>query len=307
MQVHLFVKLGGVHLRPFLKGLFLVPALLGVLQGIARGDDILRAEYLPKTVMQGDGCLVRAWGPPFKSIHGEVQGQRFPMTPCREEGVYQGLIGIGMNTRPGPYETKIVAINGDGQVSSRLLSLKVGKANFGTEKLSLPPDMVDLDGKALERVHSEAARLKALFQIYRDERLWKGAFICPVEGKLSSTFGLGRVINGQRKSPHTGVDLEAKEGTPVVASNHGVAVLVDTLFFSGNSVILDHGWGFFSMYFHLSQALVKDGERIPTGTMIGRVGSTGRSTGPHLHWGIRVRENHVDPLSVLRLGEYLRE
>jgi len=307
MQVHLFLKIGGVHLRPFLQVLFLMPALLGFLQGTAQGDDILRAEYFPKSVKQGDGCLVRVWGPSFKSIHGEVQGQRFPMAPRTEEGAYQGLIGIGMNTRPATYEIKIVATSGDGRVFSKVLLLKVAKANFGTEKLSLPPGMVDLDGKALERVHNEAGRLKALFQIDRDERLWKGAFISPVEGKLSSTFGLGRVINGQRKSPHTGVDLEAREGTPVMASNHGVAVLVDSLFFSGNSVILDHGWGFFSMYFHLSQALVKEGERVPAGAMLGRVGSTGRSTGPHLHWGVRIRETHVDPLSVLRLDGYLRE
>jgi murein DD-endopeptidase MepM/ murein hydrolase activator NlpD len=115
-----------------------------------------------------------------------------------------------------------------------------------------------------------------------------------------------RIINGQRKSPHTGVDLESEAGTPVMASNSGMVVLVDDLFFSGKSVIVDHGWGLYSMYFHLSEGRVKE-EIESGGDVLGRVGSTGRSTGPHLHWAIRMNQVRVDPLSLLRLSEHLRE
>ena len=167
--------------------------------------------------------------------------------------------------------------------------------------------MVDLDAKTLERVNQEAKRLQALFQTFRNERLWRGAFICPVEGGLSSAFGLSRMMNGQRRSPHTGVDFETEEGTPVWACNRGVVVLSDQLFFSGKSVILDHGWGFYSMYFHLSEARVGEGDRVSRGAMVGRVGSTGRSTEPHLHWAIRIRGARVDPFSLLELTEGLRE
>jgi murein DD-endopeptidase MepM/ murein hydrolase activator NlpD len=179
--------------------------------------------------------------------------------------------------------------------------LKVEKVDFGTEELSLPSHLVDLKAKDLERVKKEAKQLQTLFESFREERLWRGAFVRPVEGEISGAFGLNRIINGKQGSPHTGVDLKAEEGIPILATNSGMVVLVDELFFTGKSVILDHGWGLYSMYFHLSEVSVKKGDRVDTGAMLGRVGSTGRSTGSHLHWGIKLNGARVDPFSLLRL------
>ena len=269
----------------------------------AHGESDLRVETFPKVAKQGDVCLVRASGPAsLKSIHGEFQGERFPIAFNNETGAYEGLIGIDVNTSPATHEIKVFVTDGDNRVYSSILSLRVEKVDFGIQALSLPPSMVDLDAKTLERVNEEARKLEALFRTSRNERLWKSVFIRPVEGEISTGFGLTRIINGQRRSQHTGVDLRAEEGAPVLASNHGVVVLVDELFFSGKSVILDHGWGLYSMYFHLSEALVKEGNLVRSGAILGRVGSTGRSTGPHLHWGIRISGARVDPLSLLRIG-----
>lgn len=269
----------------------------------ARAENGIRIESFPKVAKQGDVCLIRASGPAsFTSIHGEFQGERFPIAFNHETGTYECLLGIDMGTRAGAYEFKVIATDGDNRVYTSTLSLKVEKADFGRQALSLPPHMVELDAKTLERVNQEAKRLEALFQIFRDERLWEGLFVRPVEGEVSTGFGLNRIINGKQRGQHTGVDLRAEEGTPVLASNHGVVVLVDELFFSGKSVILDHGWGFYSMFFHLSEVLVKEGDRVPTGAILGRVGSTGRSTGPHLHWGMRIRGARVDPLALLTIG-----
>jgi murein DD-endopeptidase MepM/ murein hydrolase activator NlpD len=229
----------------------------------------------------------------------EFQGVRFSMASSEQNGAYEGLIGIDMNTRPGLYEIKVVATDGGSIVNMDAHSLKVERVNFGIQKLLLPPSMVNLDPKNQERVNKEARQLKALFQVFRDERLWRGAFILPVEGELSGAFGLRRIMNGRPQHPHTGVDLQAKEGTPVLACNTGTVVLVAHLFLSGKSIILDHGWGLYSMYFHLSETLVKEGDRVIKGAMLGRVGSTGRSTEPHLHWGIRMNGARVDPLSLL--------
>lgn len=263
----------------------------------------LRVESFPKVAKQGDVCLVRASGPAFlKSIHGEFQGERFSIAFNNETGAYEGLIGIDVNTSPATYEIKVFVTDGDNRVYSSILSLRVEKVDFGIQALSLPPSMVDLDAKTLERVNQEERKLEALFQTSLNERLWKSVFIRPVEGEISTGFGLNRIINGQRRSQHSGVDLRAEEGTPVFASNHGVVVLVDELFFSGKTVILDHGWGLYSMYFHLSEALVKEGNLVRAGAILGRVGSTGRSTGPHLHWGIRIGRARVDPLSLLKIG-----
>jgi murein DD-endopeptidase MepM/ murein hydrolase activator NlpD len=269
----------------------------------AHSEGNLRVESFPKVAKQGDVCLVRASGPAFlKSIHGEFQGERFSIAFNNETGAYEGLIGIDVNTPPATYEIKVFVTDGDNRVYSSILALRVEKVDFGIQALSLPPSMVDLDAKTLERVNQEERKLEALFQTSLNERLWKSVFIRPVEGEISTGFGLNRIINGQRRSQHTGVDLRAEEGTPVLASNHGLVVLVDELFFSGKSVILDHGWGLYSMYFHLSEALVKEGNLVRAGTILGRVGSTGRSTGPHLHWGIRISGARVDPLSLLKIG-----
>jgi len=269
----------------------------------AHGESDLRVESFPKVARQGDVCLVRTSGPAsLKSIHGEFQGERFPIAFDNETGTYEGLIGIDISTSPATYEIKVIATDADNRFYSNTLSLRVEKVDFGFQALSLPPDMVDLDAKTLERVNQEARKLEALFQTSRNERLWKNVFIRPVEGEISTGFGLNRIINGQQRSPHTGVDLRAEKGTPVLASNHGVVVLVDELFFTGKSVLLDHGGGLYSMYFHLSEVFVKEGNLIRTGAILGRVGSTGRSTGPHLHWGIRINGARVDPLALLKIG-----
>jgi len=267
----------------------------------AQSESDLRVESFPKVAKQGDVCLVRASGPvSLKSIHGKFKRERFSIAFNNETGTYEGLIGIDMSTSPETYEIKAIATDGDNRVYSSALSLRVEKVNFGTQRLSLPPSVVDLDAKTLERVNRETRKLEALFQTSRNERLWKSVFIRPVEGEISTGFGLTRIINGRRRSQHTGVDLRAEEGTSILASNHGAVVLVDELFFSGKSVILDHGWGLYSMYFHLSEVLVKEGDLVRPGAILGRVGSTGRSTGPHLHWGIRINGARVDPFSLLR-------
>jgi murein DD-endopeptidase MepM/ murein hydrolase activator NlpD len=276
-----------------------------MMEMVAHGESDLRLESFPKVAKQGDVCLVRASGPAsLRSIHGEFRGERFSIAFNSETGAYEGLIGIDMSISPATYEIKVFVTDGDNRVYSSALSLRVEKVDFGTQALSLPPSMVDLDAKTLERVNQEARKLESLFQTSRNERLWKSVFIRPVEGEISTGFGLTRIINGQQRSQHTGVDLRAEEGTSVLASNHGVVVLVDELFFSGKTVILDHGWGLYSMYFHLSEALVNEGNLVRAGAILGRVGSTGRSTGPHLHWGIRINGARVDPLSLLKIGTF---
>jgi murein DD-endopeptidase MepM/ murein hydrolase activator NlpD len=294
-------------MRSFFHVLLLLLIYLLLAERAAYCEDILRAAHFPDTVRQGDICLVRASGSAsFSSFHAEFQGENLPMALNLSGTEYEGLIGIDLGTRPGVYEIKVTAKDQRKRFHSSTLRLRVKKADFKMQTLSLPSSMVDLDSPTLERVNHEAARLKRLFQKVREERLWSGPFIRPVAGELAGAFGLRRVINGQPKGSHSGVDLRAQEGTPVKACNDGIVVLVDRLFFSGTSVLLDHGWGLYSMYFHLSEALVREGNRVGKGGILGRVGSTGRSTGPHLHWGIRIQGARVDPLSLLKIGDYLR-
>ena len=284
--------------------LIFVTVLMLLTGRVASAGNHLQVESSLKVVKQGDVCLVSVLGPASsKPVFVEFQGGRFPLVFSEQRRTYEGLIGIDMNTRPSTYEMKILAKGGGSDIYFSGLTLQVERVDFGTEELWLPSSMVDLDAKTLDRVNKEERQLASLFRKSREERLWAGAFVCPVEGELSGVFGMGRIINGHRRSPHTGVDLRAKEGAPVLACNGGEVVLVKPLFFSGKSVILDHGWGFYSMYFHLSEVLVKEGNRVGKGTHLGRVGSTGRSTGPHLHWGMRMSGTRVDPFSLLKLGQ----
>jgi len=234
--------------QQFLKFLIFIPVLLLLMGKSASAENHFRVESLPRVVKQGEVCLISIVGPPsLKSIYVEFQGVRFPLAFSEQNGTYEGLIGIDMDTRPGKYEVKVIMTEGGSGTYLGVFSLRVEEVDFGIQKLTLPSAMVDLDMKTLERVDKEEKKLNSLFRVFRDERLWRGAFIRPVEGDLSVSFGLGRIINGQRRSPHTGVDLRAEEGAPILACNNGIVVLVEELFFSGKSVILDHGWGFYSM------------------------------------------------------------
>ncbi|HSB05210.1 MAG TPA: M23 family metallopeptidase [Thermodesulfobacteriota bacterium] len=285
----------------------LIIVLILSVGGFAHSETPLCVEILPTGVGQGAACLVRVSGPaPTQSVHGEFQGKRFFLGSMTQGGAYEGLIGVDLDTHPGKYEIKVNAMDGGRKISSTAL-LKVQRKDFGTQRLSLPSSMVDLDAKNLEQVRQEAKRLQLLFEGFREERFWDGPFLCPVRGEITGRFGVRRIINGQRRSPHAGIDLEAEEGTPVMASNSGRVALAEELFFSGKSVILDHGWGTYSMYFHLSEILVQKGNGIMRGGLLGRVGSTGRSTGPHLHWAIKIDGARVDPFSLLDLAKHYRE
>ena len=150
---------------------------------------------------------------------------------------------------------------------------------------------------------AEGRRLATLYRVITPERLWRGRFTRPVAGtEPGSGFGARRIINGRRRSPHGGLDFSATTGTPVVAANSGRVALVAEFFFPGRFVALDHGLGLYTLYFHLDAVSVAEGQRIDRGQTLGTVGATGRSTGPHLHFGAPVGAARVDPSALLGLA-----
>ncbi|MCX5912874.1 MAG: hypothetical protein NTV04_13195, partial [Deltaproteobacteria bacterium] len=205
----------------------------------ALADNPLRPEILPRVVKQGEVCLMRAAVPKkLKFMEGEFQGKKSPMALNSSGKFYEALLGVDLDAKPAKYQVKVRGQDKEGKGFSIASPLEVKRVSFKTQTLSLPSSMVDLDPKTLERVNGETKRLEDLFQRTRQEKLWKGRFLQPVQGEISTPFGLRRVINRQNKNPHSGVDLRAEEGTPVLASNSGFVVIVDDLFFSGKSVIL---------------------------------------------------------------------
>ena len=214
------------------------------------------------------------------------------------EGIYGALIGVDLAVHPSQYEIQGVKTSFPEKVS-----VQVSAAIFGVQKLNLPEDKVQLDDLTLKRAQKEREEILGSMKPVSSEKLWQGEFIRPVEGKSSGRFGERRILNGEPRSPHSGEDIKAPEGTGVVASNSGKIVLVGDYFFTGRSIFIDHGLGCYTMYFHLKDVDVEEGQFVKKGVRIGSVGSTGRATGPHLHWGARINGARVNPLSLLTLKE----
>ena len=217
------------------------------------------------------------------------------------EGVYAGLLGLDMQDKPGHHKLMIQVEYPDRKEQHRVTVLLM-KEDFRVQHLKLPKKMVDLDSKTLARVRKESKLLHQAFETVLPEPLWNSQFIEPVQGRVSGRFGSRRVINGQHKKPHSGEDIAAPKGTPVVAMNTGMVRLTMDHFFTGKGLILDHGLGLFSMYFHLSAVDVTQGQLVEKGQPIGKVGATGRATGPHLHWGVRLNGSRIDPYSLLKVS-----
>src|SRR3989337_2194026 len=201
------------------------------------------------------------------------------------KGNYTALAGIDMDTKPDLYKVTLLIEDKEGKKTRKSYRIRVKPANFGTQELTLPPDKVTLDEETLKKVEIEKEKIGKVWDIFTEDHLWDGNFIPPVAGEMSGDFGLRRIINGEQKSPHTGVDVDATEGAPVQASNNGRVVFTEDQFFSGKTLVIDHGLGLFTMYFHLSEILVSEGEIVKKGQLIAKVGKTGRATGPPLPWG----------------------
>ncbi len=224
----------------------------------------------------------------------------FPDPRLDEPKGFVGLLGIDLQDEPGTHELSVVLKQGE-QSRSLSYSVSVIKEKFHVEHLTLPKNKVDLDEKTLARWKMEQEQVKTALASDSQARLWQPGFVEPVKGKRTGIFGSVRIMNGQPRNPHNGEDIGAPLGTPVVATNDGVVKLTVDHFFSGKGIFLDHGLGFYSMYFHLSEVLVKDGEVVKAGQIVGKVGATGRATGPHLHWGVKLNGARVNPYTLLDL------
>jgi len=207
---------------------------------------------------------------------------------------WEALVGIDLDVRPGTYEVNVAA-----GAARAVHELAVVRRAFPTRRLMVDEAFVTPPKSEQPRIDREAAFLAATWKASSQERLWSGPFVRPVAEAANSAFGTRSVFNGKPRSAHSGADFLSPSGTPVHAPNAGRVVVARPLYFSGNTVILDHGLGLFSMLAHLSEIEVHEGDPLRAGQVVGKVGATGRVTGPHLHWTVRAADSRVDPLSLL--------
>lgn len=215
-----------------------------------------------------------------------VNGAEIPVAP-------DGRFIVGMGPE-GATRLELVATSADG--AQARIALSVGPREYQTQRIDgLPPDKVTPDPATLERIRRDAAAVKAARAALTNETGFDQNLRWPVTGTITGVYGTRRILNGEPRQPHFGVDVAAPAGTPVVAAADGAVTLAAELVLTGNTVVVDHGLGLSTTYAHLATVAVRPGERVRQGEAIGTVGATGRATGPHLHWGLDWRDVRLDP------------
>ena len=271
----------------------------------AEAAEPFHVAWHPSRPQPGDVVWVHVRGALDAATIEGVLGLR-PLAFFPHAGGQAAVVGIDLELKPGPLTWRLAIVEPGRQPRSLSGRLAVQRRDFPVQRLTLPPAMVDLDPETERRAVAEGERLRTLYRTITPERLWRGRFLRPVAGNEPGTgFGARRIINGKPRSPHSGIDFAAERGTPVVAVNSGRVALVADYFFPGRLVVVDHGLGLYTLYFHLDSVAVTDGVLVDQGQPLGTVGATGRATGPHLHFGAQVGAARIDPARLLFLD--LRE
>jgi murein DD-endopeptidase MepM/ murein hydrolase activator NlpD len=250
-------------------------------------------------VAQGELVEVKIAGADLAAVEGKW-GQEKIYFYAEANGGFAALLGADVEAKTVASKLTVKLVRQSGQELHTELPVKVKARSFRTESFSVPPSFDQMTPETLAEISREQAAFKRAFAAPIAERLWEAPFIRPVPHDASlASFGARRIINGTPRAPHSGTDLAAPAGVDVAAANHGRVVLVGNFFFAGGSVVVDHGAGLFTMYFHLSEFKVEEGATIKKGEIVGLSGATGRVTGAHLHWGARLANTRIEPFELL--------
>ena len=215
---------------------------------------------------------------------------------------WYGIAGVSLETRPGIYSLELKGTTSKSAEIAFSKNIPIRAAKYPSITVTVAKRYTEPSKEQLERIHQDKTVKQDVFQHTDPEREWSGKFRAPVDVPISDVFGTRRTFNGKVQSMHQGLDYAAPTGTPVSAVNAGTVLLAGPLYFEGNCVVLDHGQGLLTLYLHLSEIKVKQGERIARGQEIGLSGGTGRATGPHLHLAVRWQGVYLNPATLLTLN-----
>jgi murein DD-endopeptidase MepM/ murein hydrolase activator NlpD len=239
---------------------------------------------------------------PFSQAYVAYRGVRYPFYahPSHKAGNFYALVPTSYYAKPKKENAVIVTIvDGEKQYTSVPIMIKNGK--YKSERLKVSSSRAKISKSNQARIKRENQEAKKIYNNYTKTSFIDSRFDYPMQSKITSAFGTKRVFNGVLKSYHSGTDFRAKVGTPLYAANAGKVVLVKNRFFAGNSVIIDHGQGIYTGYYHMSKFKVKVGDIVAKGELLGLAGATGRVTGPHLHFAVHVGGVSVDPMQFLEV------
>jgi murein DD-endopeptidase MepM/ murein hydrolase activator NlpD len=259
----------------------------------------LSLDLRSRGLQPGDAVVVTITVPPASAaLTVTAFAARWPVYKV-DDTRWRALVGIDLDRKPGPYEV-VVTAGGPHPLTARK-AFTVAPKRFPRRVLTVSPDYVNPPPEQLARIAADTEFQKTVYAHSASEPAWRSGLIRPVAETANSSFGTRSVFNGEARSPHSGTDFLSPPGTPIHAPAAGRVLGARDLFFTGNTVIIDHGLGVFSMLAHMSRIDVHEGQAIAQGDIVGLVGATGRVTGSHLHWALRVGTARIDPLSVLSL------
>jgi len=259
--------------------------------------------HQPARVVNGAPVLFRVTTPqPMRALSGKWLEHEISFTFDATQKAWFGLAGSSQETKPGIYPIELHAETNSGQPFTYKKGIRVLRQRYPkVSVLKVPGRYTAPDPEQLRLIaHDKEVKAEA-FKTVTAEREWKGPFQRPVAAQISDVFGVQRVFNGAVQSTHQGLDFRVPTGTPVAAVNSGTVILAKPLYFEGNCIVIDHGQGLLTLYLHLSEMRVKEGERVVKGQQIGLSGGTGRATGCHLHLAVRWQGIYLNPAGLLAL------
>lgn len=243
---------------------------------------------LPHTAAVPGGAVVIDLGPAGDPAPIAHYGKKRVMV-LKNNGQWQAVVGIALTAKPGKHQLKLSKLG-------KTIDFDVQPKHYDEQRLTIKNKRkVNPNAEDMKRIRGERGRITRALRHWEEQVTVETRFTLPVNGRLSSPFGLRRYFNEQPRKPHSGIDIAAPEGTPIVAPAAGRVIENGDFFFNGNSVFIDHGQGLVTMYCHMSRIDVRPGQRVARGETIGAVGQTGRVTGPHLHWSVSLNDARVDP------------
>jgi Peptidase family M23 len=255
----------------------------------------------PAVVLAGSPELIRVSAPGAASIDGEWLDRKLEFFRGSDRSAWFALAGVDVDAPAGPSALKLTIYDAKGGTRALSRTIRIHPAHYHTTSLTVAPEFVQPGPDALKQIANDQLLTQKAYASSASKPLWKGNFRAPVVAPQTERFGTRRIFNGTLASNHKGLDYRAAPGTPVRASNSGVVVLAGPLYYAGNSVIIDHGMGLFTLSMHLSRITVREGQHVTRGERLGLSGATGRVTGPHLHWAVRWQGAYLDPAKLLRL------
>ncbi|MDE0007116.1 MAG: M23 family metallopeptidase [Gammaproteobacteria bacterium] len=263
--------------------------MTGLLRRFRRGLCLwllaLAGAAAPATTIKIEVGGVAAVPLPIDAVTASVNGEQVLVLDGH------AIVGAALDAEPGPRALEVATLT-----DTAKLAYEVVHRNYPEQRLRTSNRrMVDPDPADLERINRETATMRAAYALRTPVAASPVPFLKPVEGRHSSVFGLRRFWNDQPRSPHSGLDIAANTGTPIESPAPGIVAVTGDYFFNGNTVMVDHGGGLVTMYCHLDAIGVQEGQTVARGDVLGQVGATGRSTGPHLHWSVSLAGVRVDP------------